>query len=688
RLTQDLEKTLDALRSDDPVSRKDSLVGTVLDDQYEILSVIGQGGMSIVYKARHVLMNKIVAVKTLLPHLALHPLSMQRFILEAKAASNLTHPHVITIHHSGVTTTDQPYIVMDYLQGTSLQGLLNTYGKLPAERACHIFIQIADALALAHKHGVIHRDLKPSNILLIEQGGDADFVKVVDFGIAKLLPQEGTEAMRLTQTGEVFGSPLYMSPEQAKGEKLDAKSDIYSLGCLMYEMLCGKPALDGDNTLEVLYKHINDIPDTFSMRGVKVPNRLEMIVFKCIAKDPAQRYQSMNQLGDDLRNLEEERRTSMVKRLFDRWELFLLRRKPRTKKDRMFVLAATSALALMIGIAAFLAFLQIRALESPSYHQDFQWQEDNLPRNEMPDAEDTMEQLKLNERYTGIMTALDRTSPEAIEDVAQGLIAFGDRVERRHYFDLAVDSFKKAVSLNTAYHGADSVPTYMARAQYGDALMKRGDMQAAYNEYTNISSTIKSFINEDTYTAASMSRRVGDCLYMMGRYREAKEVYARTWDVVRDPSLLKVRKEDLNKLNPEVLASEFGICVSRLADCERRISAEYPPGSDYGISLMRDAAEHYFRAVTAWRKCRGQYNDDETVAVCRLAQAEHVLGDYKHAAMHYQEALDHVLHVFGPRHPYVGVLLRDHSQFLWDDHQYIQSIVERIKAWQSFIDAK
>src|SRR4030095_3436452 len=194
--------------------KPESLVGTSIADKYEILSVLGQGGMSVVYKARHLLMKKAVAIKVLLPQLVLNPQSLKRFQQEASASSSLSHPNVITVYDFGVSAQGLPYLVMDLLYGDSLADEVKNNGPLEVGRALKIFIQAADALYEAHRKGVIHRDLKPSNIMLVSTDTSADIVKIVDFGIAKVLPQEGDDVQKLTQTGEIFGSPYYMSPEQ------------------------------------------------------------------------------------------------------------------------------------------------------------------------------------------------------------------------------------------------------------------------------------------------------------------------------------------------------------------------------------------------------------------------------------------------------------------------------------------
>ena len=219
---------------------QDPLIGTVVADKYELLSVLGVGGMSTIYKARHKYMGRLTAVKLLHPYLTADPSMFQRFQYEAKAASNLNHPNVVGIHDFGITDGGTAYLVMDYLEGEDLSSILERESLLPEAQAREIFRQACAGLDHAHSKGVIHRDLKPSNLFLCPEDGGNFLVKLVDFGIAKITDNTSEKSQNLTRTGEVFGSPLYMSPEQCSGKPLDPRSDLYSFGCLMYEVLTGR----------------------------------------------------------------------------------------------------------------------------------------------------------------------------------------------------------------------------------------------------------------------------------------------------------------------------------------------------------------------------------------------------------------------------------------------------------------
>jgi serine/threonine protein kinase/tetratricopeptide (TPR) repeat protein len=281
-------------------AKNDPGVGSIIEEKYEILEVLGGGGMGVVYKAKHLLMHRTVAIKMLLPEVVASDIALARFQQEAQAASSLSHPNILAVFDFGQTADGKPYLVMDFLEGKSLSEILEEDGYLPLPRAVPIFVQICAGLAHAHQKGVIHRDLKPANIMLVDFEGTGDFVKIVDFGIAKLLPRQDGDGtpMELTHTGQIFGSPLYMSPEQCRGTALDARSDIYSLGCVMYRIVAGESPFMGQDALEAMFKQVNDNPRPFSTccPEMEVPESFEAIVMKMLQKDPADRFQSMLQV--------------------------------------------------------------------------------------------------------------------------------------------------------------------------------------------------------------------------------------------------------------------------------------------------------------------------------------------------------------------------------------------------------
>lgn len=284
---------------------ENNLIGTKVGDKYEILEIVGRGSMGIVYKARHDLIGKVVAIKMLRWQLLSDQRSKRRFEREAIASSRLEHPNIIAIYDFGLTATNQPYIVMDFVQGTTLLNILKTEKVLQPERAIKVFAQVADALHHAHTRGVIHRDLKPANVMLLEKNGQSDFVKVVDLGIAKIAFGEDEEADPLTKTNEVCGSPLYLSPEQCKQQAMDPRSDMYSMGVVMYELLTGCPPLQGNTVYDTLYMHVHHKPPRFAdvRPDLNIPKRLEEIVLRTLEKEPGDRFATMADLKRELESV-------------------------------------------------------------------------------------------------------------------------------------------------------------------------------------------------------------------------------------------------------------------------------------------------------------------------------------------------------------------------------------------------
>lgn len=272
--------------------RYDTLVGTTFLDKYEILEELGSGGMSTVYKVKQVFLDKEFALKILKDSAAGSGEGIARFQREAQAAGSLKHQGIISIQDFGLTPDGQPYMTMEYIAGSSLSQLLDKKSKLDLRLALSFMDQICEALKHAHENGIVHRDLKPSNIMLVTGLDGKITAKIVDFGIAKVVAENSENSLNLTKTGELIGSPLYMSPEQCRGQKIDHRSDIYSVGCVFYEMLVGMPPIVGKQVTDTILAHIQKPPNPFP-DGVEVPENVKEAIYKALEKEPDSRHQSM-----------------------------------------------------------------------------------------------------------------------------------------------------------------------------------------------------------------------------------------------------------------------------------------------------------------------------------------------------------------------------------------------------------
>ena len=266
----------------------------IINDRYEIHKRVGRGGMADVFLARDRLLDRQVAIKVLFPEFAIDPNFVERFRREAQAAANLSHPNIVNVYDWGKYEGTY-FIAMEYVQGRTLAEILKTNKRLTPKQAAEIASEVAAALGFAHEAGLAHRDIKPANILIGTNGQ----VKVADFGIARAM-NSATES-NLTQAGSVMGTASYFSPEQAQGAQPDPRSDLYSLGIVMYEMVAGKPPFTGENPVSIAYKQVHDQPTPLNKLVEGIPRPFEAVVAKLLAKDPKLRYSSAHALRDDLR---------------------------------------------------------------------------------------------------------------------------------------------------------------------------------------------------------------------------------------------------------------------------------------------------------------------------------------------------------------------------------------------------
>ena len=324
-------------------------VGSVIDNKYVLLEEVGAGGMGLVYKAQQQGLERIVAIKILEPTLVSDEESLARFEREARSISLLNHTHIASFFSYGIHEGRAPYIAMEFLEGSNLKSLIQeTDNGMEWQRALKICIEICDAMEYAHQQGVVHRDLKPNNIILLSTP-QPDWVKVVDFGLAKLADLTESGKQRLTRTGELLGSVDYLSPEQCLGRQTDQRSDIYSLACILFEMLTGRTPFESDNPIGQIHKHTNEESPLITTVSQKLfPPGLELLIKKSLSKDPAERYQNMAALATDLKIILEGRGGELAPSL----SKYALKTSRKAKSVSPALLVAATAAIAICALAA------------------------------------------------------------------------------------------------------------------------------------------------------------------------------------------------------------------------------------------------------------------------------------------------------------------------------------------------
>lgn len=435
-------------------------VGDLIGDRYEIIAHIGSGGMGEVYRVLDRATRSVYALKIIAAALANDKTAARRLEHEARAARTLTHGNIVSVYDVGTAASGAPYLIMDCIDGESLENTLKVAGLLNPMRALLLFIQIAEALEHAHLKGIVHRDLKPSNILLTKTNGGEDLVKIVDFGIAKLADKPGVEKTKLTQTGELIGTPLYMSPEQCRGDELDARSDIYSFGCIMYEALSGHPPFTGENPVRVILKHLSDEPAPLPSASNLKPD-LKEVIARCLEKDPAERYQSAHELRMELQHVLDGKPIAKRKR-----------KTPATNKRRLALASAVCGLLLASG-AVLVAFLSRPA--APPAVIKIAGDDQNRP-----------------ETYKGRTLAQWTDAIERSPNDPQLYFDRGRLHQIRDERTNAVDDFSQAISLK---------PDFLS------AYLKRSEMYCMLADYKNAAADAGKAISLDSTSAEAYENR-------------------------------------------------------------------------------------------------------------------------------------------------------------------------------------
>jgi serine/threonine protein kinase len=690
----------------------DSLVGTLFVDKYEILQVLGQGGMGTVYKARNRINGSLRAIKLLNSHVELNAEALRRFDAEASAISRFKHENVIEIIDVGFVNQEQPYLVMEYIDGVSLSDLLKQQGALPVAQAIPLFTQICAALSSAHAHGVLHRDIKPSNIMLVDTPANRLLVKVVDFGIAKIIPNENDGTMIETATGIIIGSPPYMSPEQCLGEKLDLRSDIYSLGCLMYETLSGEPPLVGNSPAATMYKHLNEAPAPLVIGSVdlRLVNRLNQIFSKALNKLPERRYQSMDELRLDLETaMQQSRQGSVLLSLLQTgWSRVWQKIQNSLGSSRiLFFTVLTSTVCLISALSLFA--IPVTVLKVPdSEHRTIDWK----PRpkykfvNSKLQLKYETEKARLKELIKN--TSPDGSSPELAElnkQLGDVYFDYGAYAEAKLTYQVALSEWLKLLSAGNGSFQPNPLLIHdeaITKLRYSQSELEMNNLNSAVlyaKDGMNWSFADKS--GNPSYKAylpqviAVATIRVTHQVPPL--MREYIINYLKFYDHSYDHSKEGETNSYMSARALSQIADAFleiglwqdAIPVLKRArvawqrknvdvEVDKAVTVNFPIAPPVGSAPVPGRTKNQSELERIFRQNCGPFNS--AVATCKIADAEQHLGHVAAATAAYEEAANE-FEIIGGKNDLrrIRTLLRE-ADVLWQSRNFYKAFCVRLEA--------
>lgn len=578
-----------------PTECKDPILEGTIAERYQPLERIGEGGMSTVYKARDLTLDRLVALKLLTPVRSQDPSALARFKQEAIAISRLEHSNIVRVIDYGVDqgsgSAPQPYLVMDLIEGQSLAQILQSNKPETVARSLEIFRQTLEALGHAHKMGIVHRDIKPSNIMckLDSQGNFR--VNVVDFGIAKMTRQD--QSGTLTNTGEMFGSPLYMSPEQCLGNTVDARSDIYSLGCLLYELIEGHPPYQADNLLKVLHMHISDKPAPLNNPDLskELKIALNTIIAKAMAQNPADRYKTIEELSGDIGAVASGNLSRFLtkRQKSQLWHLPILVGWPIPARLALYGFLAMLIPALCVGIMFGYLSLTKLTIAPLKAHKGFKQEQSNFTerRVKIDDLLLDVHQTNFNYnlgitqnrtgRYMDLLKGL-RVKPadpkyQLNPDLLWSGIPLKAPTEEERFVMLG--EITKSLEGKPASQLLDT--TILTAAQ---RLQQSGDVYRALNLYLFLLNQYKS----EPDTKALVEEGCGDCYLDLGFYCDAENHYNSAFDLVKQQPLKGQERATLMLKLARIREAEADLTTSQklLNDCLHDLKTAV-----FGDKLMR-----------------------------------------------------------------------------------------------------
>lgn len=585
---------------------EDPFLGTLIAGRYEMLELVGGGGIGLVYRALDKSSQKTIAVKVLFPQMALKPEVVSRFKQEARTSSLLAHPNIVAIVDFDADKS-QSYLAMEFIDGMAASDYVEQYGKMTLEHAISVMLQACEGIQHAHARSVVHRDLKPSNLMLANVSGK-EVVKIVDFGLAKAFRDETASASKLTKTGEVCGSPSYMSPEQCRGLRLDYRTDLFSLGCVFYELLTGRPPFFGEDPIETILKQISETPTEVRLEGIdpQVVSKVNAVLFRALAKDREQRYQSIDEMRADIENI--LAKTTSV------WELPLLKLrvaklKFQGKSDK---LPSKKALAIALPVAVIVSsVVPLYLLLSPkpsrdAFNKPVSWQ----TTKDKPSEEKAPERIKFTEFLISRYEEGAGLNSEPVMKALEERIGY---FKRTMQFEQEQRDLEKLLKIRRSVDGPTSVLTATTTIELADCLYDQGKLAQALPGYRFAIPILIQTFGKDYADLARPLTRAGTISLALGQVDTAESYLSNAIAVMN----ARHKSDSL----------EFAESISGLAET-------YRMQTKYDI-----AAESFEKAAGLWSKFAGAEKENATTCYVHQGDVLAELKKWSQATEAYQNAL-------------------------------------------------